>query len=452
MSTTPTSSRYPDIHSSPSSTFRRNVASPRKFPASARVAPYMVALSGWPEPVYIDSHGVGAVRGAQSRPGTPRASLSGPGGQVPDDYIGADKSAAGVKVSVSVAPTGAVAWSEYLDSRPSGPGRPITPTKGPTITEALYPYLHSNTRPPVFPSPPLAPRASSPVSKQAHIPPRPNLPPTTSATLFSSAPPQPSSSGHPAHRNTAEASHGAKFADPRFTPRAAVLGRQGGHLRIAPSWTNSAPSPAAARVLLSSFEHTPVYSSIRTQQPVDDESSHDIIEKDVRGGVRHQDTRMDNAAQGVGGRMLHLGSMSGRTRPVILRATPEVYPVPQQSHAGRRGSWVSADAVVGVATEVYPRDPESTLLWPGVDRREGSRGMDSHPTSRAGTPSRPTSPTSRNPVPSAHRRQYISAVSPLEHEGWSPTVPWGDGGERERSSSNEAVSAEEAEGESMVVD
>lgn len=385
MSTTPTQHRSPELQPSSIHTPRRTpLMSPRKPVSAARAAPYMVALSGWPEPVYIDSQGAGPVRSARSRSGTPNRSISGPSGEGSEGYPGADKGT-GVKVTVSTASTGHVIWSDHTEGDVGKGSQPKIPIHGPTITEALYPYLHSNTRS----TPPIS-TPSSPSAAQAFA-----KPTKLSSSGSASATPPPFTLPGPSRMARASrsneipiSSHSAtKFADPRFTPHASVLGRQGGHLRVVPSWTNSAPSPAAARVLLSKYDPTPVYSSIRTQHPPDEEVPKDDIEAENRMEME-QDGHGRRAARGVGGRVLQLGLMSGQTGQAILRSTPEVYPPPRQFGLSfsRRGSTAGQEVPV-VATEVYPRDPENMVLWPGVEsRRECSKLAEYEGSDGRGTP------------------------------------------------------------------
>lgn len=449
MSTSPPYHKPPAMRPSPSQTSKRAPESPRKPQQNPRVAPYMVALSGWPEPMYIDTQTVGPVRSVRSRSGTPTGSISGLVGEAVEGHPVADKEI-GVKISVNtVTSTVNSAYTGYTEVDMSK-GQTTPPSRGPTITEALYPYLRSNTRPSSSsPTPTSDPAASTshrfPAQPQSskHASSSGSNTTTLSHTTAMSF-------KHPSQSYTAESSSPrlTKFADPRLTPRASFLGRQGGHLRVAPSWTNSAPSPAAARVLLNTYQPTPVYSSIRTPQPSDGEATDDSTDGEVS---KERSSDYGGRARGVGGRHLELGSINGRTRATILRSTPEVYPPPRRNSGGYAiggPGWAGKEAGVGVVTEVYPRDPENSSLWPGVEgRREAMSGTDTGGHSGTATPtrisSRASSPSRSQPASSGVDRRNMtidqrfpaSVLSPERQDGWSPTVPWaGEGPEMRRGS------------------
>ena len=184
-----------------------------------------------------------------------------------------------------------------------------------------------------------------------------------------------------------------------------------------------------------------MYSSIRTQHPADPEASES--EAEGNGDGESFARRVDTAA-GVGGRILHLGTINGRTLPAIMRSTPEVYPPPQAHAASRRAGGMVPDGAVGVVTEVYQRDPESMHLWPGIKGSDGGAGSGSGgnhiPTVR-----HVPNPTQLDP---RIREHYNSALGSEKREGW--TRP--DGGDESRGNGEEE-GVERAEGEEgMVVD
>jgi hypothetical protein len=112
----------------------------------------------------------------------------------------------------------------------------------------------------------------------------------------------------------------ATFNDPRMAPNVAVLSNRPA-LPLAPSWTASSPPSASAPL--------PSMPNVGVKVPAGE-----------RG-----------------------------TGILVLRATPDVYPPPSapSGMAGMMSGMTRHNGVpgghIGVATEVYPRDPDLAFLW-----------------------------------------------------------------------------------------
>lgn len=150
--------------------------------------------------------------------------------------------------------------------------------------------------------------------------------PTSSTRTPTHSPPPPSSSGaFPSlQQYSSNTSRHATFHDPRFAPHVAVLSNRPA-LPVAPNWTTS-------------------HTSVTSLPPI-------IPLPNV--GVK-----VPAGERGTG--------------ILVLRAVPDVYPPPMAPSgmagmaSGMTRNKMSTPAVgghLGVATEVYPRDPDSAFLW-----------------------------------------------------------------------------------------
>ena len=323
---------------SPSSAVKpkANVAAHASTSSSAPYArpppPYMVALSGWPEPVYI-SH--------RSRPSSPKPSFPG---EVSD---GID---AGSEIKRISRRGSAAEVAEAKD----GPKRKLSGSAEPVPAESIFSKQCMYNNPangecPIADHPnhvgryftnlgqfrmtkkdsnggDTSPFPTSSTRTPTHSPPPRSVP---------AVPAQPSNSAHYAGEPTSRYS---TFRDPRMAPHAGVLSNRS-VLRVAPSWSSSAPAAPA---------------------PLPN------VGIKVAAGER---------GMGI----------------LVMRSTPDVYPPPRM--VGLPGMAGFADMIsgpqqkdggdqrgVGVATEVYPRDPDSAFLWgsgAGIGRKqEDDEAMD----------------------------------------------------------------------------
>ncbi|ORY23791.1 hypothetical protein BCR39DRAFT_548477 [Naematelia encephala] len=278
--------------------------------------PYMIALSGWPEPVYI-AHDPSSWPSRRSRPSSPGPAVND--GEVRDG------------IGVSLPPLNGKA----AQTCPAVPQESIWSRKCMYGEECRVPghpdhVLHdggyyvpgvkhagqSRTRTPrgSFDDGRSAPLS---MSRQARADKEASPFPTSSARSSVSSPTQPL----PPPRQT-------RFADPRLMPNVAVLSNRPA-LAIAPSWSTSASS-----------------SPYPTRKPP------------VGTGVK-----VTAGSRGAG--------------LLIMRSTSDVYPPPSAPPPppGLAGMAVQMTGVsgMGMATEVYPRDPDSVILWGGVNENLKSR-------------------------------------------------------------------------------
>ena len=306
---------------SPSSAVKpkANVAAHASTSSSAPYArpppPYMVALSGWPEPVYI-SH--------RSRPSSPKPSFPG---EVSD---GID---AGSEIKRISRRGSAAEVAEAKD----GPKRKLSGSAEPVPAESIFSKqcMYNNAYGAGCPIPDhpnhVARYAASShkhriKSEHGGVSPFP----TSSARTPTHSPPPPSRPASSSNSNTpfnGTSSRYSTFRDPRFAPNAGVLNSRN-PLRVAPSWSSSAPSS----------------------------------------------TPMPNVGVTVAAGERGMGIF-------VMRSTPDVYPPPRM--VGLPGMTGMADMLgstqkeggrgFGLATEVYPRDPDSAFLWgstSGVGKRQ----------------------------------------------------------------------------------
>ncbi|KAK1926553.1 hypothetical protein DB88DRAFT_482279 [Papiliotrema laurentii] len=306
----PVQTRLPTTSSSPSSPFAhpRSSMSPVSSPASSMrppPAPYMVALSGWPEPVYISN---------RSRPSTPRPMFPG---EVSDGIPNLPLSPPTHK-PIHQSP---IQTHAYSKADKEGVG-------GLTQGEMKSPPLPSSSRHP------------SHVHSHPHQLAKDNHPFPTSSTRTPTHSPPPPSAPYPYAGMTLN--RHSTFRDPRLAPGVAVVHNK--PLTVAPNWTHSSSPPPPASP----------YSPL--------------------GNVTNVGMKVPAGERGTG--------------ILVMRAVPDVYPPPAPpGMAGMAASMASMTKGtgptpngrhVGVATEVYPRDPDSAFLWGGAAGvpREPSVGTD----------------------------------------------------------------------------
>lgn len=308
-------------------------------------APYMVALSGWPEPVYISN---------RSRPSTPRPSFPGEQG---DGVVLASPTLPAngahgprAKTGRGNTPPGVPAESIFskacmYDARQDGPcpipDHPNHVERYSTRNAALSDTKRAH-------EPPSAGPGSS---SSSHFPTSSTRTPTHSPPLRPAKLP---------HYNATPSSRYGTFRDPRMAPNVGVLSNRA-PLPIAPGWASSASTSTPTSA--SSPQH-------------------------------HSHPNAVTALPNVG---VKVPAGERGTGILVLRAVPDVYPPPMsRAMAGLPGmAGIAADMArtgsrqqagpptrgLGVATEVYPRDPDSAFLWgsaAGVGRRteEQEEGMD----------------------------------------------------------------------------
>ncbi|ORX36104.1 hypothetical protein BD324DRAFT_652008 [Kockovaella imperatae] len=312
--------------------------------SNSRPAPYMVALSGWPEPVYIAGPPLGS-----SRSGTPGPSSGG--GEYREGVSRVDIEHHAGKGESSLLPfhlrARPEAWppaesifsktcmynndpnkeclvpdhpnhiAKYAQQRSSVIGTP-------TRAESPAQFPTSSARSTPHPSPPGS-RRGSPKPQHLHMP-------HNSSPLTVSL--QDESSSH------SSAQCNKSFSDPRYAPHAAVLTNRPA-LELAPSWASSS----------------------------------------VHSGPHHQPSVHPHST-GVG---VRVPAGQRGTGILVMRAVPDVYPAPsvpgiagmaaEMSRTASSGSRRKSRADSGrnpaleVATEVYPRDPDSAILWSSASRK-----------------------------------------------------------------------------------
>jgi len=272
-------------------------------------APYMVALSGWPEPVYI-SH--------RSRPSSPKPFFSGEnsdGIETPShQHRSGLNSPAEIQVKPeatrkrSPVPAESIFSKQCMYNNAYGAGCPIPDHPNHVARYAASSHKH---------------RMKSEHGGDSPFP-------TSSARTPTHSPPPPSRPASSSNSNTpfnGTSSRYSTFRDPRFAPNAGVLNSRN-PLRVAPSWSSSAPSS----------------------------------------------TPMPNVGVTVAAGERGMGIL-------VMRSTPDVYPPPRM--VGLPGMTGMTDMLgstqkeggrgFGLATEVYPRDPDSAFLWgstSGVGKRQ----------------------------------------------------------------------------------
>lgn len=285
--------QYARKHTSPLTT---NNATSHHAAPTPRPPPYMVALSGWPEPVYIANR---SKTGGQSffndnGDGVDLSSVNliRPQPPQPQGAAPAAASTGNLEKEGSVAPKNGFFRNESLmsGSNPNGHSTLNTRKSGKESPNLNFPT--SSTRTPTH-SPP-------PQSSQTLAPP-PSLPPPPPPTNTSYA-------GKQTHRHTS-------FKDPRFAPGVAIT--QHKPLTVAPNWTSSSnhhPSPQSPNL-----------------------------------GVK-----VTAGQRGTG--------------ILVMRSVPDVYPPPAPPGIAGMAATMARQSTsngghIGLATEVYPRDPDSAFLW-----------------------------------------------------------------------------------------
>ena len=347
----------------------------------------MVALSGWPEPVYI----AGPPSG--SRDNTP-----GPSGEYYEGISNSDISRHAVHAGPSTTISNDWSIKPEIHAGPSGkpapyqrdpPNAPVPPSESIFSRTCMYnndptkpcpipdhpnhiaKYQHPN---PMHHQPlrdPFAIRADSPSAfptSSARSTPHPSPPvsrrgspkPTLPSLLHTSSP-----LAVDAHDVEDDLGPTARtFRDPRLAPHVAVMSNRPA-LPLAPTWSSSSVSNSSG-----TGENTPSKLPYHLQ------------------------------STGVG---VRIPAGQRGTGILVMRAVPDVYPPPASvpgiagmatemtrsasaSQNGRRKSRAlgSSGGALEVATEVYPRDPDSAILWgTGVPSRKSSFADLSRRTSMA---------------------------------------------------------------------
>lgn len=327
----------------------------------SRPAPYMVALSGWPEPVYIS--GGGPHR--SSRATTPRAS-----DRFGDIREGVDLSFSPTSPRRSARSREATPPPESIFSKVC-----VYTTKSdeqcsvPDHPRHLGKYSHHQARSPPEPSlvasPEPQPRQLSSEHTGQGFPtssargtPHPSPPasarhspvPQLRPLLNSPHQYQQQQQQQQLHRRQSSWIEGqgskyrSSFRDPRFAAHAAVS--PSNVLRVAPSWSSSS-------------------TTATTSGP----STH---QHQLQHQHQFQHSTMPDAQPTALGVRVPAGQRG--TGLLITRAVPDVYPPPSSAPgiAGMvsnmtrdvtTGASNHGTGALGVATEVYPRDPNTSFLW-----------------------------------------------------------------------------------------
>lgn len=273
----PVQTRLPT--SSPSAAHARAATSPLSTSSpitasrSSVPAPYMVALSGWPEPVYI------ANVSRPSRPSSPRQPQPQNFGGEVSDGIGNSSSPASSPIQPQP-PKSTVKQRHEAAKEHGGHDESSRNRTSHTASTSRH-FPTSSTRTPTHSPPPMSPPA-------------------------------------------AVYNRHSTFKDPRLAVK------QYRPLTIAPNWTSSTSNSA--------------------QSPVPN------VGVKVPAGERG-------------------------TGILVMRSTPDVYPPPvPPGIAGMATSMARVQPVpngrvgVGLATEVYPRDPDSAFLWGGTTTAQSAEG------------------------------------------------------------------------------
>lgn len=364
-----------------------------------RPAPYMVALSGWPDPVFVaEARETWEKRhsrppsptGMQVRDGISLHSLSlhsaasvssSLAGQPPlaREFRDGVPNYPRTSIMTSMVRTGSTGERQersHPASRPASPRRasaspdaPSPPASHPNLRTHSRTHSHSSTTPRSGPGNLAAgPGSGSSGVSVSHMTMTP-LPLTPLTTPGST--PTGSSAGGSAANASAAAMRGQQrrvhgFPDPRYGVNARVVGGARAPLRVAPTWTSSAPNHH-------SHGMQPYPSAQRS-------TAHVQVTHPYVGNRTHRTTGAPN----------------------IQHSVPEVWPPPK--------------AGPGLATQVYPRDPDSPWMWGSGNTSTSasaahSRGASvSRSISGSGSVSGSASPMSRASVsrgssPRVHRER-----------------------------------------------
>ncbi|GFZ48936.1 hypothetical protein JCM24511_06685 [Saitozyma sp. JCM 24511] len=344
--------------------------------ASARHAPYMVALSGWPEPVYIDSSR--SDWGRRSRPGTPRQSA----GEVRDGVVLPPRGGSPVQGILS----------SGMGTGMGGQKALISPRGSPKGSGARTPHRPGTASPRRLPSPERgsspSPFPTSSARSSAQEPPNQSggsggggggggggvgAGASASPTAFGAGmtppsvqkpfapPPVPNRAAFTSRGPTSGPRQG-HFFDPRLAPHVAVMHNRGA-LRVAPAWS----SPPTNQT--SPLPTSPPTSSNSMMPPA-------------------------SPAPAQSGQGIRVPAGSRGTGILVMRAVPDVYPPPSAAHSngspdptqgmgmgmgmgrpeglgGFAGQMARLGNGMGMATEVYPRDPELGFLWGATSPASG---------------------------------------------------------------------------------
>lgn len=299
----------------------------RSASTSSATTPYMVALAGWPEPVFI-AEARDTWEKKHSRPPSPvgaHAKLPPLSGEIREGVRLPDRLpplSSEVREGVSLPST----------SRPST-SRQSSPSSNPSFPTSSARTTTGNNSP--------KSNGSSPrISGRSISPPQHSSP--SHAGYVASA----HAAHQSAHARAAAAARNRAFQDPRYAAGAAVIGTRGGRvaLRVAPSWASAGGDATPASVLNKRLPNQ------RAMRPPPLPHSHSTPNSQASGpsaAERASHAEQSSARHTLGehthGRLMD--PRNSKSAAVLLRATPEVFPKFQP-----------------VAHEVYPRDPEH---WKG---------------------------------------------------------------------------------------
>lgn len=292
----------------------------RSASSSSATTPYMVALAGWPEPVFI-AEARETWEKKHSRPPSPVSGLaklpplSGEfreGVRLPDRLPPLS-----MEMREGVSSSSAASRSR---SRQSSPSPPSFPTSSARTTTGTNSPKSSGSSPRVNGRSISPPQSSSP-SHAGHA-----------------------ASAHAAHQNAharaTAAARNRSFQDPRYNAGAAVVGVRGGRvaLRVAPSWASAGGDATPASVLNKRINPT----AQRAMRPTLLPHSHSLTPPSQDEAATSARYSLGEASHGR-----FVDPRTATASQVLLRATPEVFPQ------------------FPVAHEVYPRDPEHWKGSPG---------------------------------------------------------------------------------------
>lgn len=394
------------------------------FGAVRHPTPYMVALSGWPEPVFV-AEARDTWEKRKSRPPSPTGfgfgQLRDGPGQVREVRDG---------ISARLPPLGGHGGQEFRDG--VGGDRVAPPDPGPGsgyagMSRQMSSGMHGD--PLAHRSRPPSPASTSFPTSSARGTASPDAPsPSATSTAGSTcdAPSVSSSNANP-HNHSASGGHPAgagagagagaasrphagpsafaaaalaanaarrrqpgSFVDPRYARNAPVLGGTRGVLRVAPAWTNSTSHGNGTHTHAHAHAHA---SQVHGAQPY----PAPVIATTAGRGVA---------------RVVPLQAHPSRARAGVLvtplsliqRATPEVWPPPGHHHHHNHGHshsnshshshshshsrshshsspahgsppHVAAGAAAAsphLVTELYPRDPDSPWMWKAPSPASGA--------------------------------------------------------------------------------
>lgn len=294
----------------------------------------MVALAGWPEPVFI-AEARETWEKKHSRPPSPVGGMS----KLPP-LSGEIRE--GVRLPDRLPPLS----SEVREGVSLGSTRPSTSRQSSPSSSPSFPT--SSARTTTGNNSPKSSGSSPRLNGRSISPPQHSSP--SHAGYVASA-----HAAHvSAHARATAAARNRTFQDPRYNAGAAVIGARGGRvaLRVAPSWASAGGDATPASVLNKRLNsHTPSANTQRAMRPPPLPHSHSLPNPPVpasAASAASAQSELPASARHTLGEHTHgrlMDPRNSKSASVLLRATPEVFP-----------------KFPPVAHEVYPRDPEH---WKG---------------------------------------------------------------------------------------